>query len=241
MVGSFLIRCRIYLIVKIAWPRAALLAVLIFSSCARLPEYAQPRFHTFAGTGSAETTGFRYRELTVDDFQADSLPADYQQYHHSINARSCLSIRPTSATNAQISRVPYYGNMLYVGNFRHVSFENVFVPSCSWWNPNVDDGKRAYVLEHEQIHFAIAELTARKVTHEVSARMMDYTAIGGTDVEVREDLMKTLMDSVHEIVASDLEIHTNFDKDTSLFYDQEKQANWLIEIEKQLKPNDRPR
>ncbi len=234
----FLNRSRAHRNLKTAVSVAALLYALLFSSCAQLPEYAQPRFHTSPDALSTVTSGFRYRELTVEDFKAESLPADYQQYHDSINARSCLSIRPTNSTNAQISKVPYYGNTLYVGNFNHISFEALFVPSCSWWNPNVAGSKRAYVLQHEQIHFAISELTARRVTNELAAKMKDYTAIGGTDVEVRDDLMKVLMDSVHEIVGSELEIHTDFDEDTSLFFDEEKQEDWLAEMENRLKPSD---
>jgi hypothetical protein len=209
-------------------------SVLFISSCAPLPEYARPKFYTHPDTAKAWETGFSYRDLKIDDFKAKTLPPDYQQYHQSINARSCLSIRPSRLTNAQISKVPYYGNLLYVGNFTHISFEAVFIPSCSWWNQAVSEKKIDYVLQHEQIHFALAELTARRVTVELTRKMQDYTAVGGADVEVKEDLMKVLLDSAHEMIESDLKTHTDFDEDTSMFFDQDEQNSWFNQIEKQL-------
>lgn len=212
----------------------ALISLLFLPSCAQLPDYARPQFYTHPETENAGASGFRYRNLTIEDFEAKSLPPDYQQYHTSINARSCLSVRPSRTTNAQISTVSYYGNLLYVGNFTDVSFEALFIPSCSWWNQNVSQEKIDYVLQHEQIHFAISELTARKVTRELNIKMKDYTAVGGTHAEVKEELMKVLLDSAHEMLESDLEIHTDFDEDTSMFYDQDEQNQWFNQIGKQL-------
>jgi len=212
----------------------ALISLLFLPSCAQLPDYARPQFYTHPETENAGASGFRYRSLTIEDFEAKSLPPDYQQYHTSINARSCLSVRPSRSTNAQISTVSYYGNLLYVGNFTDVSFEALFIPSCSWWNQNVSQEKIDYVLQHEQIHFAISELTARKVTRELNKKMKDYTAVGGTHAEVKEELMMVLLDSAHEMLESDLEIHTEFDEDTSMFYDQDEQDSWFNQIGKQL-------
>jgi len=211
-----------------------LVCVLFISSCAPLPDYARPQFYTHPDTAGAGVTGFSYRDLEIDDFKAGTLPADYQQYRNSINARSCLSIRPSRITSAQISRVHYYGNLIYVGSFTDISFEALFIPSCSWWNHAVSEKKTDYVLQHEQIHFALAELTARKVTHELTKKMQDYTAVGGADAEVKEELMKVLLDSAHEMIASDLNVHTDFDEDTSMFFDQDEQNSWFNQIEKRL-------
>ncbi len=218
-----LVRCTICLV-----------CILFISSCAPLPDYARPKFYTHPETAEAGATGFTYRDLEIGDFKARALPPDYQQYHDSINARSCLSIRPSGITNAQISRVPYYGNLIYVGSFTHISFEALFIPSCSWWNHTVSENKMDYVLQHEQIHFAIAELTARKVTREITKKMQDFTAVGGADAEVKDELMKVLLDSAHELIASDLKVHTDFDEDTSMFFDQDEQNSWFNRIGKRL-------
>ena len=204
---------------------------LMAPSCAPLPEYARPQFYRHAGiVTDTDNSGFSYRLLSIDDFKAEMLPPDVQQYQESINARSCLTIRPSDMTSAQIGAVSYYGNPLWIGQFRHLSFEALFIPSCSWWNENVSQKKIDYVLQHEQIHFAIAELTARRATSELGQKMKDYTALGGTRSEVAEELNRVLQDSVYEFLESDLEIHTEFDEDTSLFFDQDQQDSWYSRL-----------
>lgn len=209
-----------------------LLAICIFllSACAQLPEYARPTFYSDPDSSSADDPGFSYRILSIDDFEAETLPPDYQQYHGFINARSCLNIRPSNATQARISQTSYYGSQLYVGHFTNISFEARFIPSCSWWNPNTPKQRVPYVLQHEQIHFAIGELTARKVTEELREKMNDYTALGGSQSEVGETLMKTLVDSAHEIIESELDTHTEFDEDTSMFVDKDRQNSWFVKV-----------
>ena len=168
--------------------------------------------------------------LSIDDFKAEMLPPDVQQYHESINARSCLTIRPSDNTSARIGEVSYYGSPIWVGQFRHISFEALFIPSCSWWNEKVSQKKIDYVLQHEQIHFAIAELSARRATTELGMKMKEYTAVGGTHTEVAEELNRVLLDSVHQLLESDLEIHTEFDEDTSMFFDQDRQTSWYEKL-----------
>ncbi len=204
---------------------------LLVVSCAPLPEYARPKFYSHSDiVTDTDHSGFGYRLLAIDDFQAEMLPPDVQQYHESINARSCLTIRPSNNTSARIGEVSYYGSPIWVGQFRHISFEALFIPSCSWWNEKVSQKKIDYVLQHEQIHFAIAELSARRATTELGMKMKDYTAVGGTHTEVAEELNRVLLDSVHQLLESDLEIHTEFDEDTSMFFDQDRQTSWYEKL-----------
>ncbi len=212
------------------------------ASCAPLPEYARPQFYSHADrVTDTDNSGFRYRVLSIDDFKAKMLPADVQQYHESINARSCLTIRPSSTTSAQIGEVSYYGNPLWIGQFKHISFEALFIPSCSWWNKNISEKKIDYVLQHEQIHFALAELSARRATGELGMKMKEYTAVGGTHSEVAEELNRVLLDSVHQLLESDLEIHTEFDEDTSMFFDQDQQNSWYDKLAQRLEKSRKSR
>ncbi len=234
--------CRLSVISSGRTPRKyrcffpAILGFFLISSCAPLPEYARPQFYNSPSTWTDDdNTGFGYRELVIEDFQAEELPPDFIQYQASINARSCLTIRPSSSTNARISEVSYYGNPLVVGNFTHISFEALFIPSCSWWNDTVSREKIDYVLQHEQVHFMIAELSARRATSELESRMVGYTAVGGTRTEVAEELNRVLQDSVHELLEIELEVHTDFDEDTSMFFDQDRQNFWYEKLARELK------
>jgi hypothetical protein len=63
----------------------------------------------------------------------------------------------------RITQGYYESQSFYVGSIPQITFEAMFMPTCSWWHPEVPEGLKAYVLQHEQIHFALAELAARNL------------------------------------------------------------------------------
>ena len=210
-----------------------LLAVLI-AGCARLPEYARPRFHQLDGASAASGEGFRYRTLTVADFKAPSLSPAYAAHHHHINAHSCISIRPSETSQARITQGVYGGKIFFVGSLAEVRFEALFVPACSWWNPDVSENRKAYVLEHEQIHFALSELSARRLTREAREEVKSFLAIDATYQAVQDELRAKLEALTREAMEASFEEHTDFDEDTSLYYDPRAQRWWLEEVEARL-------
>lgn len=219
-------------------PRLSYLLLLpllgLLAGCARLPEHAQPRFHTPQDEDLASRKGFSYRQLLVADFQAASLPPEYRQYDTTIGAQSCISIRPSSDLKLHIAHA-YYQNMLfYSGTISNLKFEAIFVPECSWWNPALDRRKKEYVLEHEQIHFALAELVARKMTSTAAYEMQSYIAFGDSYAEVQQELVEKLKKMGQETMEASLQEHTDFDEDTSLFHDPQTQRKWLENIKTRL-------
>jgi hypothetical protein len=202
--------------------------------CAQLPEYARPQFHVPENGAAFSREGFAYRPLTVEDFQAASLPPEYSAYDHHINAHSCISIRPAPDSQARITQGVYGKQSFYVGSIPQVSFEAIFVPGCSWWNPKVPEERKAYVLQHEQIHFALAKLAARQLTREAREEMKDYLAINNSYREVQEELKNKLKDMAQAAMKNSFEEHTDFDEDTSLYHDPRAQQWWLEEVEERL-------
>lgn len=206
----------------------------LIGGCAQLPDYARPRFHVPENGAAASRDGFSYRPLTVEDFQAASLPPEYSEYDHHINAHSCISIRPTRDTKVRITQGTYGAHSFYVGSIPHIVFEAIFVPACSWWNPEVPEPRITYVLEHEQIHFALAEIAARKLTRDAREVLKDYLAINNSYPDVQEELKTKIRDMAHAAMESGFEEHTDFDKDTSLYHDPRAQRWWLQEVEARL-------
>jgi hypothetical protein len=47
------------------------------------------------------------------------------------------------------------------------AFYAEFDRTCSWWNPRNKSARWRYLLEHEQAHFAIVEVHARRLTAQV--------------------------------------------------------------------------
>jgi len=210
-----------------------LLAGLI-AGCARLPEYARPQFHQPEGGSLSDGEGFGYRALTVEDFQAGALPPQYNQYNHHINAHSCISIRTSENSRVRITQGVYGGETFFVGSFPEVGFEAVFVPACSWWNPEVPPARRAYVLQHEQIHFALAELAARRLTREAREELKTYLAVNATYKAVQDELRAKLETLTRDAMQASFEEHTDFDEDTSLYFDPRAQRWWREEVEGRL-------
>jgi hypothetical protein len=210
------------------------LLVGLLAGCARLPEYARPGFRAPDSGIPAGGEGFTYRPLTIEDFRAPSLPPEYDRYDHHINAHSCISIRPSKDSQARITQGVYQGQSFYVGSIPQVRFVAVFVPGCSWWSPEVPEQRRPYVLQHEQIHFALAELSARELTRKAREELKDYLAIDNSYGAVQAELAAKLASMARAAMETSFAEHTDFDEDTSLFYDPRAQRWWLEDVEAQL-------
>ncbi|HSR11384.1 MAG TPA: hypothetical protein VLS90_08040 [Thermodesulfobacteriota bacterium] len=140
------------------------LLLAIVAACAQLPEYARPRTITSNDAEKLIATGFTYRQLTPRDFQAPSYPGEVPQHGENIRAQSTVTIRITGDSKFRITAHRVGERVQYVGGIDRLAFEAVMIPGKSWWNPKVEPARAGYVLQHEQIHFAITELGARKLT-----------------------------------------------------------------------------
>jgi predicted secreted Zn-dependent protease len=102
--------------------------------------------------------------------------------------------------------------------------------SCSWWNPK-DIGLPAdYILQHEQIHFALTELAARDAT----ARVKSITGKGRTPQAAADDFQARVARLMHEIVSELKERSTQFDEATSGRYAPEAQEGWWRRVASEL-------
>ena len=98
-----------------------------------------------------------------------------------------------------------------------VSFYTLFERYKSWYKRNV---KNDYVLQHEQIHFDIAEVFARKARREI----MNSKKVNKATVN---KIMKGIL--LEYARYTDL-----FDAETSYGYKHEAQAQWAERIKKEL-------
>jgi hypothetical protein len=128
----------------------------------------------------------------------------------------------------------------YAGTISQLTFEAIFVPGCSWWNQEIAKSREEYVLQHEQIHFALAELAARKLTSEAGYEVKNYLAIGNTYGQIQEEIMGKLKSMTRETMEASLEDHAHFDEDTSMFYAPYVQQKWLEDVLARLGEQDSP-
>lgn len=207
---------------------------LLLTGCVQLPEYARPHIVEIENRQEIQKQGFLYRALTRGDFQARSLPHNLVTHAPNIAAHACCRIRATEDTSYKITRGYLNRKIHYFGSINYVAFEAVMIPDCSWLNPEIAGEKLDYVLQHEQIHFALMELAARKLTREVREKAQDFMAIQSTYKAAREEISVKIKDMVRAASEAALRDHTAFDEDTSLYFDPEVQQRWLERVEERL-------
>ena len=200
--------------------------VFLFSSCAGLPDYAKPRVIPQDESTWDPDEGFEYRELQKADFLAAESP-NFKEHLGNVRAQSCITIRPADDLKGSITPVTYYGRSYHVGSISNFRLEAVFVPGCSWWNPENPLSKYPYVLQHEQVHFAISQYWAQKGTVEIRDQLNREVFFGDTADEVQAKISEFVLESLQHLRERSVEMHTEFDEECSLFFDPEKQQEWL--------------
>ena len=205
------------------------------SACAQLPDYAKPRTMQIDEIHKVIPTGFTYRQLTPEDFRATSLPENLSAHAEGINAQAATQIRVTADSNFSITRRPFLDRIDYSGSINHIAFEAVMIPNNSWWNPKIKAAIKGYVLQHEQIHFALTELAARKLTSDARKWSSNLLIIKQTPQEVHAEIVRQIKDMINSAMKANQKRHLKFDEDTSLFYNPSWQVWWLETVEKELR------
>ena len=208
-------------------------------ACARLPEYARPRMVQADELRETLVTGIPYRPLTPADFSAASLSKQGAEHAERINAHVTTLIRLTADSRYRITSGDLLGQNYFFGIIEHLAFEAVMLPDRSWWNPKMPANMRGYVLQHEQIHFALTELAARQLTSDAHKWASDVLVIEQTSQEVLVELARQINDKINAAMKASLKRQAKFDEDTSLFYNPKWQQWWYSSVEDELKKSER--
>jgi hypothetical protein len=202
-------------------------AALLLAGCSRLPGYARP--HGMVREAGPHDAGdpIRYRALTTEDFRAPAPPEAVAAHAARIGAATCALIVPDGAPQVVVEPADGGG---FRGVLAGVGFHAVMDRTCSWWNRGHAALPPEYVLEHEQIHFAIVELHARRLT----AGFPVEPVRGGSAEEVAEALQRVYRSRVEEAAAAVLRESAAFDEDTSGRYRPNAQARWLRRVREAL-------
>jgi len=175
----------------------------------------------------------------VSDFRASSLPDHLVEHAKKFNAYSRIQIRLTRdskfITNSNYSY--YYDKIIWTGSIKSIAFEAVMLQDYSWWNPGVSSKKTAYVLQHEQIHFALMELAARQLNQQARGDIDVIFVFDSTRQGAHEQLQEKIKSLIQTKSEKILKEHTAFDQDTSLYINPEKQQLWFNRVTNQLQNN----
>lgn len=176
-----------------------------------------------------------YRDLDRSDFRAHKPPAEAVGPHAPLGAVTCvfLATEPDAYIYSS-SR----GLDLQFGQFRarieNLGFIAYMDRECSWWNPAPLTLPADYVLQHEQIHFALFEVAARRLDRRAAELTRELETVStnqqqGVDA-IHERLDAELLRAVNEVVAR----NKAFDRDTSMIYRQDRQSWWWTTVAGEL-------
>lgn len=217
--------------------------LMLTSGCATSPEAGESSATLAELTKPKPPTGMeaelsndevRYRRLQRDDFRASLPPPRFGDPAVQSGALTCVAIKLGSDVAidglSRASEVDY--------SLDRVEFVAWMDRGCSWWNPRPGSYPEAYVLEHEQIHFALFEVAARKLTRRVARQTL--TVASDIDPEEVVDLFRREIDrELRAAVTSVMERSLRFDEDTQVRHSPELQRGWLETLERELAENPR--
>lgn len=212
------------------------LLALSLAGCATLPEYAAPKGGVVDAGKLDSSDVIGYRQLTREDFRGTQAPAEFAPVAARVGAATCGQVRTTADTTFLINwrQASPTSEKRHWVEVKKLSFMALMDRHCSWWNEKAAARAPAYVLQHEQIHFALYELGARKLNAEAEAIKRDMVSEGKTSEEVQAHAEKALNEALVKATEELLERNREFDQDTSLGYRPDRQRAWLRKVTEEL-------
>jgi hypothetical protein len=208
--------------------------------CSALPESAAPQGGVVAASELDDSDVIPYRALTRADFKGTSVPEPFAAVADRVGAATCGQVRTTDDTQIFVQGVtPPGGEPRYFAKVKRLRFRALMDRSCSWWNDKVASFAPAYVLEHEQIHFALYELGARRLNERVEALIHDVENEGSNVESVQAHAEEAINGALEDAVGEILEQNRDFDEDTSLGYQPARQKEWLSRVTAELAETER--
>lgn len=210
---------------------ALLCVVLLLDGCAkRLPDYAAPKVAVVNESEMDMSDVISYRKLTRADFKGTEPPSHFDErmaavtcvYTQPIVDRSAMEIEPATTASGHAAYKVTYGNLRY---------QALMNRNCSWWNSKTPESQHAYVLEHEQIHFALFEIAAREWS-ELPPLTLQVKA--ASDAEMKAELQSLFEARIQQRMEVLMAQNRDFDAETSLGHDPLKQGKWLQLVRSKL-------
>lgn len=211
-----------------SWRSTRIALLLLATACARLPDYAMPRVELVEAAQLAKTDGIPYRKLTRGDFRARKAPIADASHAAQMSAFTCANVVPKGELQMEL-RQQSAGDA-FVARPTKATFVARMVRNCSWWNPAPSGDASTYILQHEQIHFAIAEVAARDLTK----RVRQLSATGDSPEQTAAALQRAIDDVFRDGMHEMTERNIDFDRDTSGRHDPELQQRWYDQVTAEL-------
>lgn len=213
-----------------------LLLLALVGCGSTLPEYAAPKGGVVDAGKLDSTDLIGYRLLTRADFRGTHAPPEFMPVADRVGAATCGQVRTTSDTEFFVKwrqETPNSERRHWV-EVKKLTFMALMDRRCSWWNEKAASRAPAYVLQHEQVHFALYELGARKLNASVQDITRNMGGDGESQAAVEERAKRALNEALQHATDDLLERNRDFDEDTSLGYRPDRQRAWLQRVTQEL-------
>ncbi len=178
-----------------------------------------------------------WRKVGRGDFRGDRPPGAF--------AFGTGAIRPVAVTCAYVvasprARIyPYRvpgaeADVAYQVRVEGLSFHALLSRSCSWWNPNAEISP-AYVLQHEQMHFDIFEIAARRLNREVPGLLEAMDVRGPSEQSVVDGAQRHVQAALARALDETAARNQKFDLETSYGFEPTRQDAWRMSLDRDLR------
>lgn len=202
-----------------------------------LPEYAAPQAEIIESTPPSEPIRdlIAYRTLDRMDFRGTQAPQSFISYADRVGAATCAFVFVTPESQVMVRQLQSKDGAIYWhASVYTLGFEAKMDRNCSWWNTELETLPPDYVLEHEQIHFALVELEARRMQADVPAISRRIEVMGVSRDEVRDVANQRLHNELQASMERIVRISREFDDDTSMGYKPDRQSAWAARAQAEL-------
>lgn len=211
------------------------LLLLVGLGCSSLPEFAAPRGRVAEPGAMTGGDLISYRSLSRADFRGSAPPGESAAHAEQLGALTCAYIATTPETAFEIRETVRGRERSYVVRFSRLGFVAHMDRGCSWWNPDGDPKDASYVLQHEQIHFGLAEAEARRCNREARELLASWSEQADTPDDAKALIEEKLRSLVDAAMANLLELSEDFDEDTSAKHSPERQNAWEARVKQELR------
>lgn len=210
-------------------------AALTIISCSRgTPQFVPPKVAVV--DERATETCIRYRQLSRADFRSPVPPEESRLHGMKINAHTGLVLQLVDGARIIIEEQParVAGRKSYRVHAKDIRFEALMVPERSWWNPAIPDKQKGYVLQHEQIHFAIMELWARELNEEIGRLAGSFDVVTTSPDSAKKEMQNKIDNLLAWANRQSLAEHADFDSQTSGKFNPAAQKVWLKKLTERI-------